>query len=56
VQQPGELRPPSIRDRPSEAMVGQHPRDVQIFDDEPVVGLDQRIGDLMQECRRTLAT
>jgi hypothetical protein len=49
VQQPGVFCPPGIRDRPGEAMVGQHPRDVQIFDDEPVVGLDQRIGDLMQE-------
>ena len=30
-------------------MVGQHPRHVQIFDDEPVVGLDQRVADLVQE-------
>ena len=30
-------------------MVGQHSGHVQVFDDEPVVGLDQLIGYLMQE-------
>ncbi len=49
AQQPGELCPPGIGDRPGNAMVGQHPSNVQIFDDEPVVGLDQRVGDLVQE-------
>jgi hypothetical protein len=31
VQHSGEFCPSRIRDRPSEAMVGQHPRHVQIF-------------------------
>ena len=30
-------------------MVGQHSSHVQVFEDEPVVGLDQRVGNLMQE-------
>jgi hypothetical protein len=30
-------------------VVGQHPGDVQVLDDEPVVGLDQRARYLVQE-------
>ena len=30
-------------------MVSQHPGHVQVLDDEPVVGLDQRVGHLVQE-------
>jgi hypothetical protein len=30
-------------------MVGQHPGHIQVLDDEPVVSLDQRVGDLVQE-------
>ena len=30
-------------------MVAQHPGHVEVFDDEPVVGLDQRVGNLVQE-------
>ncbi len=49
AQQPGELGPPGIRDRRSEAVVAQHPGHVEVFDDEPVVSLDQHVGHLVQE-------
>ena len=49
AQQPGELGPARIRDGSGQAMVGQHPGHIQVFDDEPVVSLDQRVGDLVQE-------
>ena len=29
--------------------LAQHPGHVEVLDDEPVVGLDQRVGDLVQE-------
>jgi hypothetical protein len=29
--------------------VGQHPGHVEVFDDEPVVSLDQRVRDVVQE-------
>jgi hypothetical protein len=29
--------------------LGEVDRSVEVFEDEPVVGLDQRVGDLMQE-------
>ena len=32
-----------------QAVVGEHPGHVQILNDEPVVGLDERVGDLMQK-------
>jgi hypothetical protein len=32
-----------------EPVVGQHPGHVEVFDDEPVVGLNQRVGHLVQE-------
>ena len=36
-------------DRSGKAMVGQHSGHIEVFDDEPVVGLDQLVGDLVQE-------
>src|SRR5258707_1668040 len=49
AQQSGELGPAGIGDGPGQATVGQHPGHVQVLDDEPAVGLDQRVGYLMQE-------
>ncbi len=49
AQDAGELGPAGIRDGAGQAVVGQHPGHVQVFDDEPVVGLDQRARHLVQE-------
>jgi hypothetical protein len=49
AQQPRELAPAGIGNRAGETMVAQHPGHVEIFDHKPVVGLDQRVGDLVQE-------
>lgn len=46
---PSGLRPAGIGDGPGEAAVGQHSLDVEVVDDEPVVGLDQLVGYLVQE-------
>jgi hypothetical protein len=44
-----ELAPGGVADRPGEPVVGQHPCHIEVFDREPVVGLDQLVGDLVQE-------
>jgi hypothetical protein len=49
AQLAGEFGPGRVTDGLSEPMVSQHPGHVEVFEDEPVVGLDQRVGDLMQE-------
>ena len=49
AQQAGELGPAGIRDGAGQARVGQHPGHVQVLDDEPVVGPDQRARHLVQE-------
>jgi len=49
AQQAGELGPASVANGSGQAAVGQHPGHVEVLDDEPVVGLDQRVGDLVQE-------
>jgi hypothetical protein len=49
VQLAGELGPPCVRYRTGEPVVGQHPSHMQILDDEPVVGLDQRVRYLVCE-------
>jgi len=49
AQQPGELGPTRIGNSAGQTMVARHPRYVQVFDDEPVVGLDQLIGHPVQE-------
>ena len=49
AQLAGELGPASVGDGSGQSTVGQHPRHVQVFDDESVVGLDQRVGYLVQE-------
>jgi hypothetical protein len=45
----GEFGPAGIGDGLGQAVVGQQPGDVQVLDDEPVVGLDQRARYLVQE-------
>ena len=49
AQLAGELGPARIGDGAGEVMVGQHSGHVQVFEVEPVVGLDQRVGNLVQE-------
>jgi hypothetical protein len=49
LDEPGELSPPGIGDRAGQAVVGQHPGHIQVLDDDPVVGLDQLVGHLVQE-------
>jgi hypothetical protein len=49
VQLASELGPAGIGDRSGQSVVSQHARGVQVFDDEPVVSLDQRVGDLVCE-------
>ncbi|KLO27800.1 hypothetical protein ABW16_14505 [Mycolicibacter heraklionensis] len=49
MQLAGELSPARVSDSAGESAIGQHPRGVQIFDDEPVVGLDQLVGDPVEE-------
>ena len=34
---------------PGQATIAHHPGDVEVFDDEPIVGLDQLVGHLVQE-------
>src|SRR5574337_874684 len=45
----GELGPAGIRYGTCQAVVGQHPGHMQTLDDEPVVSLDQLVGDLVGE-------
>jgi hypothetical protein len=45
----GELGPASIGDGSGKAVIAQHCGHIQVFDDEPVVSLDQRVGHLVQE-------
>ena len=47
AQLPSELGLARIRDRLSQVVFAQHAGHVEVFDDEPVVGLDQRIGHLV---------
>ena len=49
AQLAGGLSPAGIGDGLGQAVVGQHPGDVQVLDHEPVVGLDQRARYLVQE-------
>ena len=49
VQHPDERGPSRIGDRAGEAMVGQHPGNIEIFEHETVVGINHRVGSLMQE-------
>ena len=49
AQQAGELGPAGIGDGSGQPVVGQHPGHVEVLDDEPVVGLDQLVGHLVQE-------
>ena len=49
AQLAGGLSPAGIGDGLGQAVVGQHPGDVQVLDHEPVVGLDQRARRLMQK-------
>jgi hypothetical protein len=49
TQLSGELSPASIGDGSSEVVIAQHARDVEVFEDESVVCLDQLVRDLMQE-------
>jgi len=55
VDQPGELPPSGIRNSSGESVVRHHAGDVQIFEDEPVVGLDQLAGDLVKEMPANVA-
>ncbi|HEY9265682.1 MAG TPA: hypothetical protein VIQ11_13855, partial [Mycobacterium sp.] len=45
----GELSPARIGYCASQATVCEHSGDIKVFDDEPIVVLDQRVGYLMQE-------
>jgi hypothetical protein len=49
AQQLRELDPARVRDRARQSPVAQHPGHIQVFDHEPVVGLDQLVRHLMQE-------
>jgi len=46
---PGELCPASIGDRAGQSAISQHACHIQVFDDDPVVGLDQLTGHQVQE-------
>ncbi|BDU09028.1 hypothetical protein FMUBM48_52910 [Nocardia cyriacigeorgica] len=48
-QHASEFTPGSVADCPGKATVSQHPGHIQVFDDDPVVGLDQLVRYPMEE-------
>lgn len=50
-----ELSPSRIADRARQRTVAQHSRNVQVFQNEPVVGFDQLVGHLMQEMKANIS-
>nr|WP_228538179.1 hypothetical protein [Nocardia sp. XZ_19_385] len=50
-----ELAPSGVADRTGEVVVARHSRNVQVLEDEPVVGIDQCVRDLVQKMGADIA-